>query len=56
MDAVTTCDAEVIGRDGKPLDWRCNLAKGHLGQCAQTYDGLLPDELPTESPLHWLKW
>ncbi len=32
------CDAEIIGRDGLPLDFKCNLPAGHLGGHAQTYE------------------
>jgi hypothetical protein len=36
-DARPPCGAEIIGRDGKPLPYRCNLDKDHLGKCAQVY-------------------
>lgn len=37
-DQRPSCDSEIIGRDGKPLDYRCNLPAGHLGAHAQTYE------------------
>jgi len=33
---VTLCDAPIIGRDGKPLGFTCNLDKDHLDRCCQT--------------------
>lgn len=38
--ASRTCDRPIIGRDGKPLGFNCNLPAGHLsvgGKCAQVF-------------------
>jgi hypothetical protein len=41
------CDAEMIGRDGKPMGYRCNLPSGHLGGCAMTYEFVCTYDEPT---------
>lgn len=37
-DERPPCDSEIIGRDGLPLDFRCNLPAGHLGGHAELAD------------------
>ncbi len=37
-DERPPCDAEIIGRDGKAMPFKCNLPAGHLGvKHAQTW-------------------
>lgn len=40
------CNAPIIGRDGKPLGFECNLDLNHFGQHAQTTrDDVVPSTL-----------
>lgn len=33
-----TCDRPIRDRNGQALAYVCNLPKGHLGKCAQTFE------------------
>ena len=36
-DKRPPCDSEIVGRDGKPMPYHCNLPAGHLGGHASVY-------------------